>query len=274
MSTTETDKTSNETTPRNPANVQTIDASRHGKLKLKPDPGFGHAKTRHLVAVNVSELGSCISNFPVVLVPHPSDGRQTLMAMFGLRNGENMFHGDEFWDSTYVPLGVQRHPFIVGLDDRKEERQLTTCLEIDSACLNEQDGMALYNADGTETELLGSAHKMLATMFEYGKFTESFIQKLQELGLIVPFDLALQTQNGNVSRITGLHTIDETKLKALSAEQLKDLQQRDFLAPCYLLLVSLHQLNRLIRQRNRKGGEQILNFKIEFGGNQQVAANA
>lgn len=92
--------------------------------------------------------------------------------------------------------------------------------------------------------------------------------------MIVPLDIGLQTQKGEVKRITGLYTIDESRLRALTGEQLKDLQDRGFLGPCHLVLVSLYQLNQLIRLRNRKGGEQLVNFRLDFGGAEPEAANA
>lgn len=261
-------------TSKNPGNVQTVDFARHGKLKVKPNPAFTHAKDRHIVAVNVSELGITSSNFPVVFVKNPREDRYMLTAMLGLKTGENIYYGDEFWESCYVPMAVQRHPFVVGYDDRvDDDTQLAACIEMDSPTVSETDGIALYKDDGTPTDMLRSVQQMLGSMFEAGKFTDQFIQKLTELDLITPFELILQLPNGNMSRITGMATIDEKKLKALSAEQLKDLQTRDFLAPCHLMLVSLYQLNQLIRRRNRLGAEQITNFRIEFPGDQPAAAN-
>jgi hypothetical protein len=267
--------TQNPAGDKNPPNIQTADFARHGKLKLKPHPGFPHAKDRNLAAVNVSELGTSCGNFPIVIAQYPENKRMVLMAMLGLKAGENVFFGDEYWESTYVPLAIQRHPFIVGIDERvKDTIQLATCLEVDSKCLNETDGLPLFNADGTQSEVLRSADQMLHSMFDAGAVTERFIEKLQELDLVTPLVIVLQSPRGELNRVTGLSTIDENKLKALSGEQLKDLQNQDFLAACYLMLVSLYQLRQLIRLRNRKGGEQITNFKLEFPNVPQAAANA
>lgn len=260
---------------RNPPNIQTADFARHGKLKLKPHPGFPHARDRNLAAVNVSELGVSCANFPIVLARYPENQRLVLMAMLGLKAGENVFFGEEYWESTYVPLAIQRHPFIVGIDERvKDTIQLATCLEIDSPCLSEADGLPLFNADGTQSEVLRSADQMLHSMFDAGAFTEKFIEKLRELDLVTSLDIVLQSPKGELNRITGLATVDEGKLKALSAEQLKELQNLDYLAPCHLMLVSLYQLRQLIRLRNRKGGEQITNFRLEFPNEAQPGAKA
>lgn len=263
-------------TDKNPANIQTVDFKRHAKLRLKPHPGFPHAKDRNLVAVNVSELGMSSTNFPIVFARNPNDQRFVLMALLGLRSGENIYFGEEFWESAYVPLAVQRHPFIVGLDERVQDKtQLATCIEVDSPCLNATEGLLLFNDDGSETDVLRKANDLLRHMFAAGKFTEEFIAKLQELDMIVPFSIDLQSQRGETNRINGLYTLDESKLKALSGDQLKDLQNRDFLAPCHLILVSLYQLNQMIRLRNRKlGGDQITNFRLDLPHEAKAAANA
>ena len=260
---------------KNPPNIQNADFARHGKLKLKPHPGFPHARDRNLAAVNVSELGVSCGNFPIVLARYPENKRMVLMALLGLKASENVYCGEEYWESTYVPLAIQRHPFIVGIDERvTDTMQLATCLEIDSACLNETDGLPLFNADGTQSEVLRSADQLLHSMFDAGAVTERFIEKLQELNLVTPLVIVLQSPRGELNRITGLATIDENKLKALSAEQLKELQSLDFLASCHLMLVSLYQLRQLIRLRNRKGGEQITNFRLEFPGDTPADAKA
>jgi hypothetical protein len=260
---------------KNPPNIRTADFARHGKLKLKPHPGFPHARDRNLAAVNVSELGTSCGNFPLVIARYPENQRMVLMAMLGLKAGENVYFGEEFWESTYVPLAIQRHPFIVGIDERVTGTiQLATCLEVDSKCLGETDGLPLFNADGTQSDVLRNADQMLHSMFDAGAVTEKFIAKLQELNLITPLVIVLQSQQGELNRITGLSTVDENRLKALSGDQLKELQNLDFLAPCYLMLVSLYQLRQLIRLRNRRGGEQITNFKLEFPSEPQPSANA
>lgn len=250
---------------RNPDHIKTVDFNQHSKLKVKLNPGYVHGKDRNLVSVNIAELGISASNFPHVFVRHQGDQRFLLMAMLGLKQGENIYYGQDFWESTHVPMALQRHPFVIGFDDRVPDSEvLATCLEMDSPFVNEKEGLALYDAEGKETEFMRSRHQLLNSMFEGQKFTEQFIQTLEELDLIVSLDLSLQLQKGEVRKVKGLYTVNEAKLKDLTAAQLKELQERNFLPPCYLILASLYQLHQLIRRRNRKGGEQIINFSIGF----------
>ncbi len=251
---------------KNPDNIQTVDASRHSKLKVKANPGYTHAREMHVAGIVLMELAECAANFPLVLIERPDDRKFLLAAMLGLRAGENIYFGPQFWESTYVPLSVQRHPFVIGYDDRVPNgEEITTCLFTDSPFLNEKDGTPLFNDDGKESDLLKHWHQTLNNIFESQKLTDRFIQAVVKLDLIIPINLQLQQQNGEVRNVTGLFTLDEARLKALSTEQLRELHQSDFLPACYLIVASLHHLLHLIRMRNRQGGrEQIVDFRIEF----------
>lgn len=253
------------TARKNPDNVQTVDVERHRKLRVKADAGFPHAREQHVASVTISEMAICSGEYPLAFIKRPDDGGYLLVALLGMRAGENVYHGEEFWESNYVPLAIQRNPFLIGYDDRLPDgNEITTCLDMSSPYLSEIEGIAMFTEAGEQTDFLQSRHMLLNTIFESQKVTDRFVKTLTDLDLITPLQLQLQMQNGEIRQVSGLFTLDERKLKALSAEQLKSLHDQDFLPPCYIMLVSLHQLKRLIRLRNRKGGDQIVNFQIDF----------
>ena len=250
---------------KNPDFVQTLDYTRHGKLRVKQDPGFAHARQSNLVAIVMSELGDCASNFPLAFLRNPDDQRYSQVTLLGLAKGDNVYYGEQFWSSTHVPLSIQRYPFLIGFDDKAEDgAPLAPCLSTDSTLISEKDGLALYNGEGKESEFLQSRLRLLNTLWNGEQLTRQYIQRLVELDLLVPMEIDLQQQKGEARKVGGLFTIDESRLAALDAEQLKELQQRNFLSPCYLILTSLYQLKHMIRQRNRKGREQIVDFRVLF----------
>lgn len=261
-------------TPRkNPDHIQSIDAAKHRKLRVKPDQGYPHAKQQHVAPILLSELAVAGANYPLAFIKRPDEGKYLLAAMLGLRAGENIYYAEEFWESSYVPMAIQRSPFVIGYDDTKPEGdELVTCLEMNSSYLGETAGIALFNDAGEQTDFLQSRHQILNTLFESQKMTDRFITAVSDLGLITPMLILLQLQDKEVKTVGGLFTLDEAKVTQLNAEQLKSLHDNGFLAPCYLILASLHQLNRLIRLRNKKGGDQILDFQIDFNPQPQTQA--
>ena len=251
---------------KNPENVETVDVSRHRKLRVKANPGFEHAREQHVASLVLSELAEAASSFPIVLVPRPyDDGNLLMAAMLGLKEGENIYYGPQYWESTHVPLSIQRHPFLIAYDDRLPNgEELTTCIEANSPFVSEQQGTPLFNDDGADSDFLKNRHLMLNEMFGSQQITERFIDAVVDQGLTSLINVHLKRQNGEMYVITGLFTIDEEKLQKLSTEQLVGLHQNNFLAPCYLIIASLHQLRRMIRHRNRQGRDQIVDFRIEF----------
>jgi hypothetical protein len=249
---------------KNPDHIITLNKDKHARLRVKDNPSFAQAKELNLCAVLVSELSAVAANFPIVFVQHPETKVTRPVALFGLRPGENAYYGLDGWDATYVPMLIQRHPFLIGMDDADPDAlQLTMCLDKTSPFLSETDGVALFTESGEATDYLNSRNQMLHDIFAGEKVTEQFTKKILELDLLKPFELILQAMDGQTRKVTGLMTFDETRLRGLSAEQLQDLYKQDFLAACYLMYGSLFQLHRLMQLRTRKSIEQV-NYRIEL----------
>ncbi len=249
---------------KNPDHVVTLNKDKHAKLKVKPNLDFAQAKDINLAAVTLGELSAAAANFPLVFVQHPDSKVTRPVAMFGLRPGENYYYGMNGWDATYVPLLIQRHPFLIGLDDENpDNKMLTMCIDKNSPFISETDGIALFSENGDGTDFLNVRNQMLMEIFEGEKITERFTQKIMELNLLKPFEIILQGMDGQGRKVTGLWTFDEAKLKQLTAAQVQELHELDFLAACYLIYASLFQIHNMMKLRNRKNVEQ-LNYRIEL----------
>lgn len=248
---------------KNVANVETVDKTRHANLRVKTNPDLVHAKDNNLAAVMLAELGATACNFPIVFIQSPDSGQLRPAAMFGLRPGENVFYGAEGWDCTYVPVMIQRHPFVIGFDDRSEDpNQLATCLIRTSPFVSETDGIALFTETGEETDYLKSRHMLMRDIFEGERFLEEFMQKLKQLDLLTDLELQLQLSNGEGRRVTGMQTVNQAKMRELTPEQVADLNKNDFLAACHLIMASVFQIHRLMQFRTRKQIEAVTNYSI------------
>ena len=92
--------------------------------------------------------------------------------MFGLRPGENYYYGQDGWDATYVPLLIQRHPFLIGADDANpDSNTLTMCLDSTSPFLSESDGIALFDENGNGTDFLVNRNELLTEVFQGERVT-------------------------------------------------------------------------------------------------------
>jgi len=80
--------------------------------------------------------------------------------------------------------------------------------------------------------------------------TMNFAERLDELKLIRPIELLVQHADGTGRNLTGLFSIDEDALKGLDASDIQDLHQRGYLSVIDAMLISLFQLNALVRKNN------------------------
>jgi len=260
---------------KNINNIETVEKTLHANLRVKNNADFAHAKEMNLAAITLGELSACTCNFPVVLIQNPENQQVRPVAMFGLRPGENVYYGADGWDSTYVPLLIQRHPFVIGFDDRSDDpKLLATCLHRQSPFLSESEGVALFTPEGNETDYLQSRHLMMRDIFEGEKYTDQFVRKIQELGLLSPLEIIVQPETGEMRRVAGIFTISERKLRELTDAQVQELYKADFLPACYVILGSIFQLHRLMYLRNKKDFERIVNYRIDLEPQAQVAPTA
>jgi hypothetical protein len=249
---------------KNPAHVVTLTKDKHANLRVKPNVDFAHAKELNLAAVMITELSATAANFPIVFIQHPESKMIRPVAMFGLRPGENYYYGAEGWDATYVPLLIQRHPFLIGANDADpDSKKLTMCLDRTSPFLSETDGIPLFDASGNGTDFLNFRNQMLTEIFEGERITEQFTRKIMELGLLKPFEILVQGLDAQTRKVSGMLTFDDAKLRQLPDAQVLELNKLDFLAACYVIYGSLFQIHRMMQVRNRKMVEQ-LSYRIEL----------
>jgi hypothetical protein len=260
---------------KNPANVVTVTKEKHASTRVKQNPDFSHAKELNLAAVMITELSAATANFPVVFIQHPETKVVRPVAMFGLRPGENYFYAENNWDATYVPLLIQRHPFLIGADDANpDSTSLTMCIDSTSPYVTEEDdgsSIALFDKDGNGTDFLANRNDLLREIFEGERITEQFTRKIQELELLKPFEILLQETDGSTRKVTGLMTFDEVKLRQLPDDKVLEMNKLDFLAACYVIYGSLFQIHRMMMLRNRKLPNP-LNYRIDLNPQQQPAA--
>src|SRR3546814_13348111 len=60
-----------------------------------------------------AEFRSVQAHYPIVFRATGDDSFQPI-ALFGLRDGENLFLDGDGWDATCLPLAVERQPFLIG----------------------------------------------------------------------------------------------------------------------------------------------------------------
>ncbi len=166
------------------------------------------------------------------------------IALLGVRHNENLFVGEDGrWDGTYIPAFVRRYPFV--LAEKQDAEDFNVYLDESYPGLNAQDGERLFTDDGEQTPMLKQALEFLSTYQGEIKRTRMFVERLQELNLLVPRVLEVVRSNAEPLVLQGFSVVDEEKLAVLGDADLLGLARNGYLSWIYAHLMSLGNVQRL-----------------------------
>jgi hypothetical protein len=190
------------------------------------------------------------AHYPIVFRKTGDAARYEALALFGFEEGENLFlgAGGAGWDATYVPLAVQRQPFLIG----RRGDQLGIHIDLDHPRVHATDGEALFLRYGGTSEYLERVNGMLAAIHEGMQGMPAFIQALEENGLLEPFAADIELNDGSRHRLEGFETINEERLLALPGATLERLNRAGHLQAIHMAMASLTHLRDLIARKERR----------------------
>ncbi len=204
------------------------------------------------------EFRSLQAHYPIFFHKDMGTGEFCALAMFGFEEGENLFLDDAGWDATYLPLTIERQPFLIGYQSAEDagdrERQTYIHIDMDSPRVSETEGEPVFLEHGGLTDYLQRINAVLRTIDESMNRNQGFFAALQELELLESFTLDVELNDGSKYRMVGYYTINEDKLGELDGQALEKLNREGYLQPVYMAIASLSNIRDLIERRNRRLG--------------------
>jgi hypothetical protein len=187
------------------------------------------------------EFRSVQAHYPIVF-RKAADGSFLPLALFGLREGENLFLGPDGWDAGYVPLSIERQPFLIG----QSGGEWVVHVDLDHPRIGREDGEPVFRPHGGTTEFLERISSVLSALHEGVQRTPAFVAALLEHGLLESFVFDCALPDGAQHRLGGFYTIHEERLARLDAAALDRLHRAGHLQPIYMAVASLSQLRTLV----------------------------
>ena len=231
------------------ANHAILNEEQHRDLRVLTGHGEQYGDDVMFTLAIPSEFCNLVSDYPIFLHRDSDSGRLLPMAMFGFEEGENLFLDESGWHAGYVPLMMQRGPFMIGI--RGEERQMVVTIDTDSPRVG-SEGEPLFQPFGGNSDYTEQIIEILQAIDRGQPQIEEFCRLLEEHGLVEPFSLEVTLNSGKKYRLEGFYTISEERLSALDGAVLSDLGRRGMLHAAYMVLASMANIPRLIELRNRR----------------------
>lgn len=228
----------------------------HSGLKLDRDMMMKVANGQHLIGLKVTEVAQAITCFPVFFTRGSVASDWTISAITGIELQNNLFVVDGEWDAIYQPNGMKTYPFYL-MNSPRDKNGYTIGIDENSAAFVE-DGEPVFDDKGKPSLMLSAVTSQLNEDVKNEIRSYKFCQEIEKHGLLKPMDVLIHYVDETVTTLTGLHTVDEEKLQELSAEIFAEFRSNGYLAPLYGMLMSLYQLNALIRKHNLLVGVKLV----------------
>ncbi|NMP31512.1 SapC family protein [Thalassotalea sp. M1531] len=234
------------------ANHELLNNVEHKDLKINTEKSakFGNNKTYSLLYP--FEYKHAQADYPIFFLKDQNDAYSSI-ALFGFEQNENLFLTDQGWQASYVPLMVEREPFLIGFQTNEQNEQSPVVhIDMDSPRVNTETGVEVFLPHGGNSEYINRISTILKTIHDSKATTQKFMETVQELDLLEPFNLDIQLNDGSNNRLSGFYTINEDKLAQLDGEQLASLNKSGLLNLIYMVIASHANVTALIQRKEQR----------------------
>jgi hypothetical protein len=227
-------------------NVVALSRERHKGWYVDADQGYSFAADSNSVFIAASEFAVAAREYAIVFA-RAGDGKAVPAVILGLKRDQNLLIDEGgAWRAKYVPAYVRRYPFILARAS-EESDEFTVCIdEAYSGFNTAKEGQQLITDDGEHGELLSNSVKFLQGFHQHTLITSQFCEMIDAAGLLDSMQANISLNSGENFSLSGFFAVTREKLKALSAEKLKELLDKDYLDLIYLHMHSLSNLDHLM----------------------------
>src|SRR5690606_19017961 len=127
-----------------------------------------------------SEFRNLQAHYPIVFRKN-AQGQFEPVALLGFKEGQNLFLTRQGWDATYIPLTIERQPFLIGFSS---DRQPMVHIDLDHPRVSREQGEPLFREFGGNTEFLERMSSVLLAIHQGLAGNEPFIGALLEHDLL------------------------------------------------------------------------------------------
>ncbi|WP_426102988.1 SapC family protein [Massilia sp. TSP1-1-2] len=219
----------------------------HKDVRIVTRRGAAHGDDVMLAITFPAEFRDLQAHYPIVFRKTPDGTGFEPVVLFGFQERENLFLGPNGWDASYVPLAIERQPFLIGITNGEP----MVHIDLASPRVSAADGEAIFLAHGGNTEFLEQINSILLGIYQGVQATAPFITALLEHALLESFVVDIELDDGSQNRLAGFYTINEDKLGALPGDAVARLHQAGYLQAIYMVLASMSNFRALIARKNR-----------------------
>ena len=155
-----------------------------------------------------------------------------------------------------LPGAVAKGPFLIGFQEQHVGGELlrepVIHVDMEHPRVTPGEGEAVFLPQGGNSPYLQHIAGVLRGIRDGVALGEAMFAAFDAAGLIQPVALDVQVDDTYRVNVKGLHGIDRDALAALDAGTLLQLNRAGFLEGAYLVLASVHNVRRLMAEKQRR----------------------
>jgi hypothetical protein len=200
-----------------------------------------------------SEFRNIQAHYPIVFRKN-AQGQFDPIALLGFQEQQNLFLTPRGWDASYIPLTIERLPFLIGFS---ADKQPMVHIDLASPRVSRTEGEPIFREHGGNTDFLERMTSVLLAIHQGIAGVQPFVAALVEHELLESFVLDVQLANGSQNRLTGFYAINEEQLLGLSGVVLERFNRAGYLQAIHMAIASLSQFRALIERMNKRNAGEL-----------------
>ena len=235
------------------SNYEVLSPEFHSDLRVITDCGELYGDNIQYVLTHSLEFRNIQSCYPIFFNKNPEQDEYFPIALLGFEQDENLFLEDNQWNASYVPMMVQRQPFLIGnqVSADKVEKPVVS-INMNSPRVSVDKGNKLFEENKKPSDYLTRIIHKLEALHHSSEHNKGFMDALMNNNLLEPFTLEIPLINESRNKLVGFHTINEQKLLELDGTTLEEFNRHGYLQPIYMALASYSRVRVLIEKKNTR----------------------
>jgi hypothetical protein len=138
-------------------NYELLNNIDHKNVKVITERSARYGDNVHYVLTFPTEFRRLQSCYPIFFQKNANTGKFFPLALLGFEEGENLFLTENGWEANYIPLMIQRNPFLIGYQEDLESpegKRPVVSIDMDSPRVSEAEGEPVFLPHGGTSDFL------------------------------------------------------------------------------------------------------------------------
>lgn len=236
------------------AQYELLNNIKHKDLRVVTRFGREYGDEIGMVAAFPTEFAELQREYPIFFRKEKDEWQA--VALLGFERNENLFLHEGRWNAAYLPGVVAKGPFLIGFQDQRIDGEVRRepVIHVDMAHprISFGEGEPVFLSHGGHSAYLEHVSTVLRGIRDGVEAGRAMFAAFEVAGLIQPMKLDMQLDDQHRVSLAGLHGIDQERLAALDAATLHELHRAGYLEGAFLVQSSLHNLRRLMAEKQRR----------------------